>query len=348
MMQAKRCVHCMALLKEGGDCPDCGKRQRDRAFSDQHLPLLSTLGSRYQTGLCILQNERMICYTALDMDRQAPCVLCEYFPKDVVYRIHATAHVACLSKADEAVFAKGMNTFQAGAKKQAAAAAAGIAIPIISTFQQNNTVYAGLDMQGLSTLHDQLSFSGLPISHAKARDILIQALYVLQTLHQCNLAGLEISEGSLCMHQNAWKLWYIEKSANLQDIPAAKAAALENPLAADLYQLGMLVCYLVTGKTFDPNLDDNQAIWYHQLYEVILWRPWLEKLLFPEKAGAFQSIGEAIAAVKEAPAVSAASLRQEEIRMVQVGLGTPRNIPKTATVDKRQSSPEKGRFCGLK
>lgn len=244
------CLGCMSELPEGETtCPLCGFREGEKANPD-HLSVGNALAERYLTGKAVASTSRNITYIGFDTQEKAKVYICEYLPKGLAKRNHATGRVFAVPGKEKEFDAKTADyndmlyAIQRVSKIEAV-------VPLHEIIRQNGTVYAVYQYIHTLTLGDFLTRCGGNLRWTAAKKFFMPLLTSLSNLHNQGIYHGHISPQTIQVDETG-KLWLWDFA--FFDFPEGKGE-----LAADL-QPGYCAPEQYDSNSFKGSWTDVYAV----------------------------------------------------------------------------------------
>lgn len=263
----KLCIICMAKYDTNGICPSCGGHDNDEPeLSNYYLPYRTLLNNRYLTGKIISSTAFRISYLAFDIKTKIRVVIDEFFPKQIAKRTTLATDIQLNNEKNIAYFKYGVLKYMEESKKLLKIGNHPNVVSVIDVFKANNTAYkVRYHVEGV-LLEDYVKINDGKLSMEKAMDIMQPLTNILEYCHGNRVLHLNIGIRNICITSSgklklfdfgttefavASKFNYtksIDQNKYTVYPPEFKNNVKNIGSWSDVYQLGGILLYLLTGE----------------------------------------------------------------------------------------------------
>jgi serine/threonine protein kinase len=269
-------ILCMGCMKEKGTasvCPHCGwKEDTIEDYSQQYLPIRSTLNNKFLVGRVLGYGGFGITYIGWDMDLDVKVAIKEYMPQGLVGRTQDRATVSIYTNTKKQQFEYGMEKFLEEAKTIAKFGDHPNIVSVKHLFKENGTAYFVMNYVEGITLKQYISMEkDNKIEFSKVQSIAAGVLEALTKIHSKGLMHRDISPDNIYISKNgivkvldfgAARYALGENSSNLSVILKPGYAPEEQYRSkgkqgpwTDIYALAATIYNALTGEIPQESLD---------------------------------------------------------------------------------------------
>ncbi|MDO4274202.1 MAG: serine/threonine-protein kinase [Eubacteriales bacterium] len=198
------CMGCMRELKKGETCPYCGFsiKKYAQCRSSRALPARTILGGLYLIGKVLGEGGFGITYIALDLNRQIPVAVKEYFPSGLSSRDTSGegTGVVSLPGGDKKQFYKsGLKGFQKEAESLVKLRSLTGIVSVENFFYENNTAYLVMEYINGKTLKQYLQERRTPMGEKETLALMRPILNALEEIHKIGVIHRDISPENIML-----------------------------------------------------------------------------------------------------------------------------------------------------
>lgn len=263
----KKCMGCMRDYSEtNGGCPVCGYSEEEgkavAAETTEILPPETILGGRFILGRALSCSDFSIVYIAWDALLQRRTAIKEYFPLDQGIRRRGSTVIEFSSSGEQMIFEKGKAIFEKEAEILNQNQEIQELVNVYRYIRENNTSYMVMEYLEGCTLQDYLD-DNKRLDTASAKGIFAMIMDAVDALHENGIGHYNLSPDNIYLEKSGRvrlldcgmakkelyrmvqkKIYYYREEYISPEILLGKTAEKN----ADLYSLGAIYYYLMTGK----------------------------------------------------------------------------------------------------
>lgn len=267
-MAIVRCLNCMKEVEGAyGICPECGYELNAGPKELLYIAPGTVLHERYIIGTVVGSGGFGIVYKAWDTLLSQTVAIKEYFPNGIVTRTPGNPQVIVIKREE---YANGLARFLDEARRTAKFSGHPKIVNIHTFFEMNNTAYIVMEyIEGISLGNFMKQENG-KLSLDFATDVVLELLEALEVIHKEKILHRDIKPGNLFLTETGAKLFDFG-AARLSDTDNEKTRSIvltpgfapveqyeskskQGPYT-DLYAVGALFYFMVTGKKPDESTD---------------------------------------------------------------------------------------------
>ena len=192
------CPRCMGEWRDTAEpCPRCGFSWKQAQRDTRELPPFSILAGKYLMGVKIGAGGFGITYMAMDLTREQPVAVKEFFPAGLAGREGLRAVAApgeegrCLREA--------LRSFRREAELLARMSDTAGIIPYRDFLEENGTSYLVTDYAAGMNVRQYMSWKGVPFPEAQALSLMGPVLEAVERMHERGILHRDISPENLIL-----------------------------------------------------------------------------------------------------------------------------------------------------
>ena len=266
----ERCVRCMHLLNEEGQCVNCHFDARAYQQPYRALPLGTCLRERYFVGKVLGEGGFGITYVAWDIVLMVPVAVKEYFPDGIVKRdTKESGKLEIYEGKSQLEFEKGKEDFLREARSLSRFMKLPSIVSVRDFFQENQTAYIVMEYVEGTRVRNYVK------AHGKMSGKLVLTLMepVIRSLCQIHKTGLihrDISIDNIMIDEEGQlKLIDFGEARNVETHPSTITISIKRGFSpeeqyrakgemgpwTDLYSLCGTMYYMMTGEIPEESLE---------------------------------------------------------------------------------------------
>lgn len=273
----KKCMGCMRDYSEtNGRCPVCGYSDEDGmtvgAETSEVLPPETIIGGRFILGRVLSCSDFSIVYIAWDALLQRRTAIKEYFPINLGTRRVGSAEIQFLSSNEQAIFEEGKEVFEKEVEILNQNQDIQELVNIYRYIRENNTSYMVMEYLEGCTLQDYMD-DNPKMDGGSFKGIFAMIMDAVNALHDKGIGHYNLSPDNIYLEKSGRvrlldfgmakkevyrmmqkKVDYYREEYISPEILLGKPAKLN----ADLYSLGAIYYYMMTGKEPKSSLHRNR------------------------------------------------------------------------------------------
>ena len=206
-MDKQFCPYCMAPVRPGESCPNCGLTAGSYVPSPHHLPPGAVLLDRYLVGRALGEGGFGITYIGCDLRLERKTAIKEYYPVDRATRnAEVSLNVTSFMGPSAQSYQRGKEKFLGEARAMARMDKQQVIVGVRDYFEANNTAYIVMEYIEGTTFSDYVRQKGGRIPPSELFPLLEPLFHALGTVHQKGLIHRDISPDNLMLEHGAVRL----------------------------------------------------------------------------------------------------------------------------------------------
>lgn len=268
-MDKHYCPYCMAPVRPGESCPNCGLTAGSYMPSLHHLPPGTVLLDRYLVGRVLGEGGFGITYIGCDLRLELKVAIKEYYPVDRSTRnAAATLDVTSFMGLSAQSFERGKQKFLNEARTMARMVKQQVIVSVRDYFEANNTAYIVMEYIEGTTFSHLVEQKGGRIPPAELFETLEPLFGALSIMHDNGLIHRDISPDNLMLENGRVRLLDFGCARETSRGTETLTIALKHGYApleqyqqkgqgpwTDIYALCATIYFCLTGKAPPQALD---------------------------------------------------------------------------------------------
>jgi serine/threonine protein kinase len=202
-----------------------------------------------------------ITYRAFDRSLEKAVAIKEFFPQDYALREQTTGLLKVTSTQKGGAYQRGLERFLREGRRLASLDRDGV-VRVFNSFQERGTAYLVMELIDGITIRDELNRQpDRKLSPARVQDIFSKLVDALDNVHRQQVYHLDISPDNVMLTKDEKRVVLIDFGASRQGLGGQTTQAFKEAYAppevfngegmgaeSDVFELGMMLCELLTGK----------------------------------------------------------------------------------------------------